>query len=505
MQTLSAVTSEPFAGHCPPVALPAFAELLSKEPAAAVLEAVAWLDALPAGLMLPIRFEQVLQFEEIVAPQARRLGNEYLTSPRLGRRQEYQLWQLNNDYWTRLVNAYESCLDRYAIDEPGVDSLDLALLYARLLHAYVACHMWARFRYAPIGGRLWAGSGLAYLGAVDAGLSGNSVSLFAGAGGNTSAEREYLKLLMLHASSTDTLLPLEIETALHLINTFLPHFTFTDELRHGNVFWVDAASPLPPTRLAKRPELTPTLRFFSAGKALKAIAELRQRIEAAGEVPAEVGIGRHCSAASVLSVLDHLALCLGTMPPARSATRHQVNSRLVVINGLAELKLRLAGNGEFQDATSEQWIAENVSRDGLGAKRPFAGRDWIRIGALVGIQPEGGDNWLVGVIRRFTRESESLSFVGIETVGKAPRLIVAACSGVSSEATLLDTPHPGDTVSLVLAHGAFDDTVPITFELDGVKVRLQPLALAETGADFVRGSYRVEAAEASSDDGSAET
>ncbi len=497
MQTLSVVTSEQPAGHRPPGAMPAYAELLSKEPDAAILEAISWLDELPEGLTLPNRLEQLLQFEEIVRPQARRLGNGYLTSPRLGRRQEYHLWQLNNDYWTRLVNAYEYCLDRYAAGEPGADSLDVAMLYARLLHAYVACHKWARFRYAPIGGRLWAGSGQAYLGAVDAGLSGNSLSLFPGAAGNTSTEREYLKLLMLHASSTDNLLPLEVEIALRLINNFLPHFTFTDELRHGNVFWVDAAGPLPPTRLAKRPESSPTLRFFSAGKALKAVAELRRRIEEAGEVPAEVGIGRHCSAASVVSVLDHLALCWGTMPPARSAPRHPVNSRLVVINGLAEIKLRLAGNGEMPGGTSEHWVAENVSRDGLGAKRPLEGSDWIRIGALVGIQPEGGDNWLVGVIRRFTRESETLSHVGIETVGKAPRLIVAAGSGVSSEATLLDTPHLGDTVSLVLAHGAFDETVPITFELDGVKMRLQPLALAETGTDFVRGSYRVEAPEAS--------
>ena len=501
MQPLFAVTSELPASHRPPGALLAVEELLSMEPAAAILAAASWLDAVPEGLTLPMRLERLLLLEEIARPQARRLGHDYLTSPRLGRRQEYRLWQINNDYWTRLVAAYENCLDRYAAREAGADNIDASLLYARLLHAYVACHKWARFRYGPIGSRLWSGSGLAYLGAVEAGLAGHPLFAFPGAVSKTSPEREYLKVLMLHASSMDNLLPLEIEVALHLISYFLPHFTFTDELRHGNVFWVDAAQPLPPTRLAKRPELTPTLRFFSAGKALKAVAELRRRIEKTGEVPADIEIGRQYSAASVLSVLDHLALYWGPTPPARSNTRHQVNSRLVVINGLAAIKLRLAGNGNTNGDTSEDWIAENVSRDGMGAKRPLAASDWIRIGALVGIQPEGGDNWLVGVIRRVSRETETLSFVGIETVGKAPRLIVAAGSGVNSEATLLDTPHVGDTVSLVLAHGAFDQTAPITFQLDGVKMRLQPLALAETGTDFVRGRYRVEA---STDDGAPE-
>lgn len=496
MQTLSVATPEPFAGHRSPGALPEFDELLSKEPAAAILEAIAWLDAPAEGLPLSMRLEQVLRLEEIARPQARRLANDYLTSPRLGRGQEYRLWQINNDYWTRLVNAYENCLDRYAAGETGANSIAASLLYVRLLHAYVACHKWARFRYGPIAGRLWSGAGQAYLGAVDAKLAGIPLFAFPGAGSQTSPESEYLKVLMLHALSMDNLLPLEIEIALHLISYFLPYCTFTDELRHGNVFWVDAAKPLPPTRLAKRPEPTPTLRFFSAGKALKAVAELRRRIEQAGEVPAEIEIGRQYSAASVLSVLDHLALYWGPTPPARSNTRHQVNSRLVVINGLAAIRLRLAGDGGIHGDTSEDWIAENVSRDGMGAKRPLAASDWIHIGALVGIQPEGGDNWLVGVIRRVSRETETSSFVGIETVGKAPRLIVAAGSGPDSEATLLDTPHVGDMVSLVLAQGAFDETAPITFELDGVKRRLQPLALAETGTDFVRGRYRVEAPEA---------
>ncbi len=492
MQNLSVVTPEPFSGHQPPGSLPEPDELLGKAPAAAIIEAAAWLEALPEGLPLSLRLEQVLRLEEVARPQERRLVDDYLISPRLGRRQEYRLWQINNDYRMRLVAAYENCLDRYSAGETGADGIPASLLYARLLSAYVACHKWARFRYGPIGGRLWSGAGHAYLGAVDAGLAAIPLSIFPGAGKETSPEREYLKVLMLHASSMDNLLPTEIEVALQLISYFLSYFTFTEELRHGNVFWVDAAKPLPPTRLARRPELAPTLRFFSAGKALKAVAELRLQIKRAGEVPADVGIGRHFSAASVLSVLDHLARHWGPTPPERSNTRHQVNSRLVVINGLAAIQLRLAGKVELCGDTSEDWIAENVSQDGVGAKRPLAAGDWIRIGALVGIQPEGGDNWLIGVIRRYNRETETLSFVGVETVGKAPRLIVAAGSGADSAATLLDTPHVGDTVSLVLAHGAFDETEPITFELDGVTMRLQPLALAETGADFVRGRYRVE-------------
>jgi len=45
--------------------------------------------------------------------------------------------------------------------------------------------------------------------------------------------------------------------------------------------------------------------------------------------------------------------------------------------------------------------------------------EWLKIGCLLGLQPEGGSNWLVGVIRRLTRESGQQGTVGIQTLGRA--------------------------------------------------------------------------------------
>ena len=39
-----------------------------------------------------------------------------------------------------------------------------------------------------------------------------------------------------------------------------------------------------------------------------------------------------------------------------------------------------------------------------------------RVQALLALQPEGGDNWLVGVIRRYHRVSEHEARVGIEAL-----------------------------------------------------------------------------------------
>ena len=44
--------------------------------------------------------------------------------------------------------------------------------------------------------------------------------------------------------------------------------------------------------------------------------------------------------------------------------------------------------------------------------------EWLKVGALIAMQPEGGDNWLVGVIRRYHRVAENQARVGIEALAR---------------------------------------------------------------------------------------
>ena len=243
-------------------------DLAGRDPATALDEVTAWLESLVAAedLKLDVRFDLIRQLGEAVAPHARRLARDYLTSPRLGRAQEFRLWLANRNYWAQLSLAYESCLGQYQERVKGADAIkaSLPILYARLLNAYAALLKWDQFRYGPLDGQLWAAAGRAYLAADQGGMAQKRVALYPGSA-ETSPEAEYLKALVFSASSMDTLLPLEIEVAERLIAYFLSYFIFTAEARPDNVYWVDAARPLSPTRLAKLPEIAPTLRFFSAG------------------------------------------------------------------------------------------------------------------------------------------------------------------------------------------------------------------------------------------------
>lgn len=470
------------------------AELPAGEPPAALDSAAAWLESLVATdeFKADRRLELILQIDEAALPQARRLGRDYLTARRLTRAQEFKLWQLSRGYWAEMARAYEDSLKRFQQGDKGADGIkgNLGLLYARLLHAYGARFKWDQFRYTPVDGSFWAEAGAAYLGAEQARVSRQEVSLYAST--PSTAEAEYLKMLVFHASSMDKLLPLEIEVAERLIAHFLPGFIFTGEVRPDNVYWVDAGKPLPPTRLAKLPEVAPTLRFFSTGSALAAVAELRERIERSGALPAEINFGGQYSPRVVLPVLDHLAVCWSPKPPMRSHTRHRVKSRITVVGGLSAVHRRLYKPGAA--AAGESWVVEDVSLGGMGAQVPLKSNDWLRIGAVLALQPEGGDNWLVGIIRRFVRENDSQGNVGIETLSKSPRAVAANCGGLMTELVLLDPLQDGQPVRALLPATAWEDDVPVLFSLDGSEVRLMPEALLESATDVVVGRYRLQPA-----------
>lgn len=466
-------------------------ELSMRDAATALDEVSGWLESVAGDEVLNLsdRLALVFQLDEAVQTQARKLGRDYLTSPRLGRQQEYRLWQTNHDFWAEMGSAYDSCLARYRTQEKGSEAIksSVPLLIVRMLRAFSAQLKWDQFRYGPINAELWQRMGRAYLFAEQGRFSRQALTPYANVPGESTVELEYLKALVFQASSMDSLLPLEIEIAERFIAHFLPQFLFTAEVRPENVYWVDADKPAPPKRLAVLPQMSPSLRFFSAGAALARLEGMLRQVER-GEVPAEVNLGAQYSARIVLPVLKHLVMYWAPKPPMRSHDRHRVKSRLTAVNGLDAIHARLSNRGGEE---SEAWVVDDVSLGGMGAQVPLTASDWVRIGALLGMQPEGGSNWLVGVVRRFSRETPTQGSVGIETLSKSPQAIAGDLGGMDCNAILLDTLHTGDTARVILPSAAFEPAIPLVFAWQGRSARLDPIEQLETGVDFDLGLYRV--------------
>ncbi|HMM53445.1 MAG TPA: hypothetical protein PKC23_00345 [Candidatus Desulfobacillus sp.] len=466
--------------------------LAAEEPSAALDAISGWLESVVADelLRLPDCLGLVLRLDEAAQPHTRRLARHYLTSPRLGRQQEYRLWKANHDFWALLASAYENCLDRFQDAEKGAASIrpQLPLFVVRLLRALATQLKWAQFRYGPIEDLLWQRMGRAYLFAEAENFSEQPLAPYAGVPGESSARLEYLKALVFQVSSMDSLMPLEIEIAERCLGHYLPLFAFGREAAAPNAWWVNAARSLPPRRLAAKPQAGPGLRFFAAGTAPAKLGQLRQQVER-GEVPAEINLGAQYSPRILLPVLNHLSLYWASRPPTRSHDRHQVSSRLAAVSGLGSIHglLTRYGGSKF-----EHWTVEDVSLGGMGA-RVAPGRDgWVRVGALLGMQPEGGDNWLVGVIRRFNRIDHGRGRVGIETLSRSPQAIAGDLGGVACQAILLDTMRSGETVRVILPNAAFEPAVPLVFPWQGRSARLDPVGQLRAGAEFDLGLYRVQ-------------
>jgi hypothetical protein len=466
------------------------AELAALEPSAIVDETAGWFESL-AGLddiATTLRYKRTLELAALSLPAARRQTREYLASQRTTRLQEQQSWQRNRGYWVHLTHVLARCLD-------DADALraQLDALLAGLLIAQFGTLRWTQLRYGSIDGSLWAAIGQTYLRAVQGKIAERPVRPFEATADETTVEREYLKILVFHAASMDNLLPIEIGLAERLIDHFLPHFSLSAELRPESVYWVDAGKPLPPTRLAKVPAVSPGLRFFGPGAALAAVAQLREKVAASGTLPADVNLGGQYAPGLVLPVLDHLSMCWSPKPPTRNHTRHRIKSRVGIVAGLAAMQ-KLLGEGSLE--TAESWLVDDVSQGGMGVKLPLQRNEWVRIGALVGMQPEGGDNWLIGVIRRFCRETETQGAVGIETLSKSAQAAVATDGALQTELILLAPLQDDASIRILLRADNWEEGVPMQTMVNGRPWRLYPEEKLEAGDEWLIGRCIAEALDA---------
>ncbi len=471
-------------------------ELPAQEASVALDSAAAWYESLmsTAEFKPERRLEVMLQIDEAVLPHTRRLARDYLVAPRQTRAHEYRQWQINHSYWTRLAEAYEDILRRCREDDKVAATIkpQMALLCARHLNACGGRLKWQQFRYGPITSELWTSAGQAWLDALRARVAGLCVNLYSNV--TTTPEAEYLRILILYSSSPDNLLPVEIEIAERLIAYLLPNFSLTDLAKPENVYWVDAAKPLPPTRLARIPEITPTLRFYATGSALDALGKLRASIETRGALPGEINFGAQYSPRLVLQVIDHLTTCWAPVPPMRHHERRSIKSRMAVVGRLDAICLQLIGQSDDEGERVESWVVENVSLGGIGAQVSLIGKDWLRVGSLVAMQPEGGTSWLIGIVRRFVRESEAIGTVGIETLSKNPTGHIADSQGLPTPVVLLDPPVEGGELRVALSIAAWEEQKPLLVEVGGKFWRLAPCSLVETGAGHVIGTCRARAA-----------
>jgi hypothetical protein len=477
---------------------------LPKDNAFKTLDEIAgWLESLAGVAEFPVDrlYEVLQQFEEAAAPHLKRLSQEYFHTARLSKSEEKRLWSINYGFWTLLADAYERCLNAVS-DKPRSGELArsaLPLLTVRLIVALGRQLKWEQFHYGPLSGELWRRLGAALL-AAEAADAGTKAVALPGRSGMSSPVQEYQKVMLFQAASLDSLLPVEIEVAERLIAHFLPGFVYTEKVLEDSVYWSDLMLAQPPQRLARMPgRAQATQRFIKPGQAHAEMLAMLDSLERGGDVPADISLGAAYPAKLLIRVLRHLTAYLAPIPPQRQHDRHRVKHRMSVLHGLVNAFVVFSGEfgGRPAGLQMESWVVENVSRGGFGALLSSIPGEWLRVGALIAMQPEGGDNWLVGVIRRCHRETENDARVGIQVLARQAVSVelrirsassYAAAAGVP--ALLLQDGNAPDELRVVLPPATFDQRESLEYAEGGRRVSLTPLALIEQTSDYEVGRYR---------------
>jgi len=472
--------------------------LPANDPVKALEELMHWMESVAAaeGFKPENRIQLLLMLDDAAQPRVRKLGKDYFAAGRPSRFQENRLWTALHGYWKQAGYAYARCVDQFVQGHKGVDAAKglLALLLVRTLRSFAQQVKWMQLRYGPIDLASWGVFNSVYAFAEAKQLARSNVTVYPGVAGDSTPQLEFLKGAMFSAGAPDGLLPLEVELTERLIAALAPRFALANAPAPGLVFWIDLAQAMAPARLSRAPHPGPGLRCFGAGAALAQVHDLAERVLVGGQVPAEANLGGSYEAQVVLEVMRHLEMYWSPQAPERKAQRHPVKSRLSVTHGYDGVVAALGGGDslDFENRNSESWIVENVSAGGFGTVVPQLKGDWLRVGALLALQPEGGSNWVLGLVRRVNKTAGQQARVGIETLSKTPVLSQFAVSGaksVSEQGVLLKNGEAMES-RIVLRPGVFAPAQNLEIARGGRQHVYIPQAVAERGEDYEIARFR---------------
>ena len=488
---------------------------LPADPLKALAEITQWLESLRDTKAYKVErlFENIDLLDGAAKNHQRKLAQDYFATARQQKFQENRLWTSSFNFWKALSEAYLECVSRFEGTQTGGTAFrkNLPVIVARTLRALTLQLKWVLVRYGPVDPQVWSAIGRLYQFAEASGFAANSVVIYPGSHGGGSAQQEFLKAVMLSASSTDGLSPMHQEIAERAVAHFSGGFRIAREPGPGCGYCFDIASGKPPYRVVgDMLTASPSARFFGAGEALTQLVRIESLVSETGAIPSDVHLGGVYDGETVKPVLKHLIAYWSDDAPERSAQRRQTATRMTVLHGMSEIlaaldpansdALDFSDPGEAEN-TAESWIVENVSDGGYGAIIPAAKSDWVRIGGLIGVKTEVAKRWGIGIIRRVSRDEHQQRRVGIQLlsklaipvrIGKSGGMFASSPSEPTDSALLLSTtPDSKGEVGVVLRDGIYNSRDSLDMIVNGKPYLLMPSRLMEGGEDFDWAMFKV--------------
>ena len=492
-----------------------FSELRAGDAQKSLEEITHWLESVTQDeeLRPERRFDLIKRLDEVAQLHRMKVGRDYGNLSRQSRFQEGKLWGVKHDYWTRAAEAYADLIARIERKDKGTEALKAqhAVIAVRALRASARRLKWLYVRYGPVPADVWTAVSQAYKFADARRVANTRMTIYPGIPGDTSPEEELLRAMLLSASAPDALTPQEMEVCERVIAHFASRFRVMTQPQADSSYWFDLEQAHQPQRLASPPDhVTPGLRFFATTAAHADVLTILAKLDQSGDLPSGIDFGGTPDARVVREVFKHLSVNWAPKPPVRKAERKRMQARMSIAHGFEQvLDLLKAGSVDialdFAVGETETWVVENVSAGGFGATVAQVKGDWLKIGALLAVQPDmpSGSNgrWDLALVRRLSRDgaatTKGQASTGVQILSRTAVTASLTNSGgawgdghTTIDGIFLADPAQAGMAVLVLPAGAYLPGEQIHAVIDGIKHLLFPVNVIERGDDYEMVSFR---------------
>lgn len=407
------------------------------------------------------------------------LARQYLRNPRMSRQVESQLWHAVYGLYWETARGYHTFVLHLAREtvRHHHDGL-IPLITLRAIRTMGQLLKWRAIRYLPTAEKLWLRLHNLYRIAETEGFHRRPQQIYADDASECNCEAAYLHILMMHLANSGSLYPRQFDQLDRWLCGWHGMLQL-DEHFDANVhtFVVDMSADHGPRHVRKAESAKP-LRYWATADLLQKIQDTRTALREGG-ASVQIGLSEIARSGENLDLLDYLQHRWAALEAReqRRAPRASVKRLVDVVHGLKAIvnQIKAADRpagvspygiglnyneaddvqvyGFITDRTRERasqihlppppaspdierWVMHDESKFGYGAVIETRGKDWLRVGALIGIKTHDAEKWKIGIVRRISRIDEDTSSIGIETLAEMPTL-----------AMLHETAAPGYTVN----------------------------------------------------------
>lgn len=476
-------------------------DLPKTDPVLVLDEIGQWIEALfdPENeFRLDHQFAVLRMLDEAAHPYLRKIINAYFAVVPPAQFQENRLWGAMNSYYSFSELGYGNLTNGLQNGEKGSSALKphVALICARGIYAAYGRMECAAVRYARIDPQLWVHLGEFYALAETEQCQDEMLAVYQGIRANTSVQHLLASVLMWYSVGVGAFKPLDLHIAKCLMLYVCQSFAMRDHPEADSQFMFDLEKPSSPVRVTDEGAMYPAgARFMGIGAASGQLDNLLKTL-AKNLVPEELNFGVAYSAEVVVDVVRRLAgFCQSTLP-MRKHPRRKISMDVNVLNGFFKVIEKTSTGLSIGDASSENWSVEDMSATGMRCVLPPGRGAGVKIGTLIGLQPEKAEHWGVGVVRRLRRDERNNLHIGVRILAnKIMNVVVRDPEGggpvTEHTALLLDrTDEQGSESWMLLKADSFSINRSPTLSLGNKDYLLMPLALVEKGEDFDLVRYR---------------